>query len=191
MEPFEILLREFDAVLRKYNPSNYAKLEDPLPDVQIDEFMKANGITEKAFRMLYQWKNGVDFYKPYRCELTEWGVLLSIESIARSIKRQAEASSWKSSFIPLIRDNDGAALLLNNEMGGDYGRIHLFSVSLLHIDNPISIFDSIETMVQTYVEAYKSGALLYSDEFGDLDVEDEYYAIGRELNKQSKYWFGD
>jgi hypothetical protein len=192
MEPFEILLKEFDAVLRKYNPSNYAKLQDPLPDVQIDEFMKANGITEKAFRMLYQWKNGVNFLKPMRCFIADWGAFLSIESIARSIKRQAEDSSWNSSFIPLMWNNSGDCLLFNNEKGKDHGRIHLFSVAMLYIDAPISMFDSIETMVQTYVEAYKQGGFVYSDEYGGLDIEeDEYYKIGGELNKQSKYWFGD
>jgi hypothetical protein len=191
MEPFEILLREFDAVLRKYNPSNYAKLQDPLPDEQIEEFMKANGITEEAFRMLYQWKNGINYLKSPRCFITDEGAFISIESIARFIKQPAEDSSWKSSFIPLMMDNDGAALLFNNEKGEDYGRIHLFSVAALHIDEPISIYDSIETMVQTYVDAYKQGDFVYSAEYGDLDIEDEYYKIGGALNKQSKYWFQD
>ncbi|MDP4252840.1 MAG: hypothetical protein Q8938_02450, partial [Bacteroidota bacterium] len=60
MKDMKILLAELDSILREKNPENYKKLQDPLPEKEVSERMKALGVEDQAFKDLFLWKNGVD-----------------------------------------------------------------------------------------------------------------------------------
>ena len=191
MGNFKSLLAEFEGVLKKYNPENFSRLEGPLPEPEINGYLKTIGINDDDFNTLYQWTNGFDIRSGDFCEVTCWGTFLSLEYIVFSVTELGplHRQGWPPHFIPFMADYDEQFLLFNNESGPDYGKIHLFSVSEFSIQDPFSIFDSLLTMVQSDIEAYKRGIYTYlpGDDMMECDYK-KYREMARPLNKGSIYW---
>ncbi|HTJ11439.1 MAG TPA: SMI1/KNR4 family protein [Dinghuibacter sp.] len=186
MNDISNILGEFDSVLRKYNRTNYDRLEMPLPADKVESTMYAWRVKNDEFRQLFLWKNGNDPRKDSeRCELHDYGSFLSMEYIIEIRERKHK---WSGDFIPIGMDDEGQALLFNNEPGKDYGKIHLYSVPEFYIERPISIFDSIGTMLRTYTEAYKQGLFVLDEEINFIDIEDGYEGFGESMNPNSQYW---
>ncbi|MDP4256544.1 MAG: hypothetical protein Q8938_21285, partial [Bacteroidota bacterium] len=113
-----------------------------------------------------------------------FGVLFSMEGVAE----YAEFDPG-SPFIPLIGDVTGDMLLFNNSRDGDRGKLHIYSVSLLSIDEPYTYFDSINTMAETTIRAYKEGALSIDRRDGRLAVDtDRHRKIAAKMNPGSAFW---
>ena len=190
MDSINSLFAEFDDILKKYNTDNYRKLNSPLPGQKIDPYLKEFKISDSNFKLFYSWKNGNDLDDISResCQIFNFGSLVSLDSVSKFIKRSD--LYWDHFFIPIIATGDGDYLLYNNnEKEDDYGRLHLFSPSLLFIEEPISYYDSIFAMLKTTTEAYKQSALSYNSMENWLDINiDKYYEIAKRINIDSKYW---
>lgn len=193
MPDIKDLIDDLDNTLRSMNLQNYNKLYAPLPYAQVGEMMSSVGWNMEEAKSLYQWKNGFDLddRSVKFCSLFLHGTFFSLESIVRKKRIQDgdKDNNWTEDFIPFAGDISGAQLLFNNTPGDDYGRIHLYSASELYIDEPISIYDSIGSMLRTTVEAYKRG--ISSFEPGNVLIEvdfDKLTELGGDLNKKSDYW---
>jgi hypothetical protein len=182
------LIAQLDATLRKHNLNNYAKLQAPLPEDEIAAYFERLGIDDADLRALYGWKNGFDFSHGIATtdKVFKFGMLRSLEQVEASLSYQMPE---EAGFIAIVSDDWGDSLSYNNHTGPDHGKIHLFSVSLLSIDPPYSLYDSVAAMLQTTIEAYSKGALKYDEKEDWLNEDiDLYHKIAKKLNKKSEYW---
>ncbi len=184
MNTFKTLISKLDTVLRKYNLSEYEKLQLPLTDKEIDKSLQELGINDENIKALFQWKNGEkeDSY----CQMTERGGLMSLDAVKES---KLHYNFYDPFLIALITDNGEESLLFNTKPGLHYGKLYLFSVSQLYIDHPIGYFDSLEAMVKTIIEAYNKKALFYDKEEEFLEYDGpKFREIAKKINKKSAYW---
>jgi hypothetical protein len=168
MKNINILMLEFDDVLKKYNPENYNKLQPPLKKNQITESLKSINLADTNFGALFEWKNGINISNGIniRDQIFDFGILYPLESVINSAINHPRQNP---NLIPLIGDATGDFLLFNKQPGPEYGKIFVESVSLLSIDDPYSYFDSVHTMIQTTILAYEKGVLRYNKKDGRLD----------------------
>lgn len=136
METFNQLLQEFNSVLQKYNLPNYERLYPSLPDVEVDARLAELGIYNAEIKIFYKWENGYDIYQNIEtlCQVTNFGTFLSLDNIKYNNTEARKNRVWKDWFVPLVADSTGQYLLFNNKPGSDYGKIHLFSASLMFIE---------------------------------------------------------
>ena len=112
-----------------------------------------------------------------------------LESVVQVINYYSDGEVWPDdSYIPLINDGCGSFIMFNNKPGIDYGKLCLHSPSLSFVE-PITYYDSVYTMIETTIEAYKQNVFVYDspNDFVDQDI-DRFHEIGKEFNKNSKYW---
>jgi hypothetical protein len=190
MNSFKRLLLQLDEALQKYNPFNYKKLQDPLPSREIDEYMNKLEVDDENFKMLYAWKNGVKarYGAGMRDQIFDFGALVSVQYLLED-SLETQTNPWTKNFIPIIINGDGAALLFNNENGENFGKLHLYCVPLLFIEEPISYYDSIEAMIITTLESYEKKILHYDERENWLNENiDEFYKLAANYNPNSDYW---
>jgi hypothetical protein len=188
MDTFKKLLQRFDSALQKYNPKNYVKLQPPLPKNEVEIFLKRLRISHPDVQALYEWKNGVDISSGLDNgdKIFVFGILFPLASVVNSAENYPHE---KPTFIKLIGDAAGDALLFNNEHGDDYGKIHVYSVSLLSIDEPYSYYDSVYSMLETTTIGYETGVLKYDSKEDYLDVDNgRCRNMSSKLNPKSNWW---
>lgn len=184
------LITEFDKILKINNAYNYKKLYAPVAIAEIDYYFQKFGIEDEYLRSLYSWKGGYDPDKVpgNLCQIMEFDVFLSLKAITDHVKANKTHESWDDKFIPLITDTTGQFILLNTEKNTDYGKLFLYSPSLL-IPKPISYYDSVYTMIETTIEEYKQEALVYNQKEDWLDCDAmKIRTIAEKINLNSDYW---
>ena len=184
------LLILFDNTLRESNLKNYQLLYSPLNEEQIDFYFNKLGIEDNDLKALYMWKNGFnpDDNIGVFCQIFEYYSFLSLESALEFMYASRKQKIWADNFIPLVTDTTGQYLLFNNEKNDNYGKLYLYSVSSLIIE-PISYYDSIHTMLETTIEAYLQGAMIYdvNEDWLEIDFK-KLRKIAEKLNIDSEYW---
>lgn len=189
MSEFRKLLERFDRTLRKYNPPNYAKLQPPLSVREIDYYLDKLQITHPDVRALFEWKNGVDLSAGLNAQddIFGFGVMYPLASILDGVEKYPLKNPH---MIRIIGDFNGDFLLFNNDrQSSDYGKIYVFSVSLLSIDDPYSYYDSLSAMLETITMAYQTGTYKYDDYDDFLEIDDDrFWEMAKKLNPGSTYW---
>jgi len=183
------LLNKYDDTLRNYNPSNYEKLQAPLSVEKIEEHLHNFGVDDENLKALFHWKNGFEGENSGD-RIFKKGGLLSMEYILKLSSLSLSEDLWKDTFIPLVSEGGGDYLLFNKEKGPDYGKLHLYCVSLLYIDEPISYYDSIYSMIKTTIDAYEEKVLIFDELNGSrlkYDI-DAFNSIAKKNNKHSDFW---
>lgn len=192
MKQLQSLLKEFDDILKKYNPVNYEMLQNPLSKKEITEYLKKIEIDDRNFELLFEWKNGFNLKgsSNKRLQLFDFGAMLPLDSILKS--KMEDNDLWNKKFLPLISSGEGSFILFNKKNGKDYGKLHLHSVGfsfLDALDEPISYYDSIYTMIMTTMEAYKEGALIYNENENSLDEDvDAFNKLAKKYNTKADFW---
>jgi hypothetical protein len=192
MSELQELIIQFDSTLKKYNFINYKKLYDPLSSELLSIELNKLNIDDLNFKIMYQWKNGYDPDSNFgeSCDIFDFGTLLSLEAInSCTANNNSITRLWDNYFIPLITDTTGQYILFNNrKQNRDYGKLFLYSVSILGI-NPISYFDSIFTMINTTIKAYEANILSYDPDENWLNMNvDDFKIIAKKHNPRSDYW---
>ncbi|MBG9377712.1 hypothetical protein I5907_15830 [Panacibacter sp. DH6] len=183
-QTFKSLLEELDGTLKNYNMQDYEKLQSPLPDKEIDEYLRELKINDENLKALFRWKNG-EKENSY-CQMMEYGGLQSLKSIKES---QSSFKLYDPLLIEIITDNGEESILFNNKPGTHYGKLYMYSVPQLYIEQPISYFDSLEAMVKTIIEGYKEKAFKRKTQKKRLHIDyDKFAAIAKKINKKSAYW---
>lgn len=193
MESFDLILNKLDSTLQRYNLVNYEKLESSLPTNETEFYLNKLNITDSDFRSLYYWKNGYNVNKNVNniCSVLEYGTFMSLESVYNTfLKNKTGSGRWDSpSLIPFITDSTGQYILFNNRNGANYGKLYLYSASILVAIDTISYYDSISSLLQTTIEAYEKGILKYieTEDWLDIDVR-KFRDIAVKYNFNSKFW---
>ena len=181
-------IHELDRLLRIHNPVNYNRLQSPLLDRQIESYLQELGINDQDVFELYRWKNGVFPAMENRAMLFESRVsLLSLESVL-SCKDMYD-DQFDEDHIMLFASPFDTGFLFNKGLEKNYGKLHLYSVPLLSIENPYSYYDSILTMLESNIQAYEAGFFQYNKDDDILNYKfGDILNILKSLNNESEYW---
>ena len=192
MEKIVNIIEKFDFILQKNNMPNYKKLNPPLIKNQVSQILENLKITDNNFIALYLWKNGSDLNKSLGnlCWIVKFGTIMPLEEVYETyVSNNTIDGRWDSPWlIPFITDTTGQYLLFNNEKGPNFGKIYLYSASLLDAIDTIIYYDSLKNLFQTTIEAYIMGSISYEPN-GNLQINStEYKKIATSLNPLSDYW---
>lgn len=187
MNSFESLLNQFNDVLRKQNPIEYNKLLPPTSNFEIEKNLEELNIIDKNLTELYEWKGGRK--KNSDCQICECGSLLSFTDIKEMIDLGV-TETFDEMLKPIFSDGDASVLLLfNTTIGANYGKIYFYSIPDLYIDHPISYYDSLTSMLETWLEAYNKKIFRYDYDLNTFNFDyHDFIEIAKKLNKTSIYW---
>lgn len=185
MSKINELINRLDALLKQHNPVNYNRLQPPLPDEEIKSYLEKIGIDDDNVFALYKWKNGVD---GRRAMLFDSKVaLLSLGDVLKY--QEMFADDLDENLITLFCSPFDTRLLFNRKAGKNYGKLYIYSVPLLSIDDPYSYFDSIEKMIETNIKSYEAGGFEYNSKddilISNLKI---HHPIIKSLNVNSNFW---
>ncbi|MBT1685623.1 hypothetical protein [Dawidia soli] len=134
---------------------------------------------------LYEWKNGVQF-EGVPTGLLHFGVPGVFFPLEDSLKIfHASEVTRSSTYFPVFSD-DSFLIQLNNR-SPDYGKIFIYSPAL-QIFEPEACFDSLESMIDTFIVCFRKGAFFYNnDSFFEQDY-DKSFDVAKAVNPGSTYW---
>jgi hypothetical protein len=134
---------------------------------------------------LYQWKNGLEF-ENIPTGLLRFGVMgvfLPLEVSVEIFKASEEASL--ETYFPIFSD-DSFLIQLDRQSEG-FGKIFVFSPAL-QILEPETCFDSLERMIETFIECFREGAYFYDSEGFFEEDYDKSVGIAKKFNPTATYW---
>lgn len=180
-------LVEFEEQLRKFNPIEYNKLQDPISDVDIEKYLQEIIFDHPEILALYHWKNGA---KPNDdCRIMIFGAFLPLENLVQKHKLDRDNSPYDKDLIVIVDDIEEKLLINSKNSSSHFGKIYLYSVPSLYIDFPISIYDSLDTMIETNIVAYKKKIFIYNYQNATFNYDfSQYSKIAKELNRESMFW---
>ncbi len=180
-------LIELEKCLLKYNKVNLDRLQPPLEHSILEDILAKNNCDDHNIRLLYQWRTGVPF-DDHTTQVFGFGCApLNIHLVFEYQKKFP--ISLPDHLLPIFAFGNDEVLLYNKSKGPDHGRIHLFSVSLLSIDPPLSYYDSLQSMLLTTIELYQKGGIVFDPNNDRLDLDSELIAkITIENNPNSSFY---
>lgn len=179
-------LLKFDKELQLRNNTEYNKLQPPLPKIEVKEYLQQIALDKTDFLDIYSWKNGAQIQD--NCRIINYGVFLPIELLVNN-ELDEDNPYYDRDLITIVDDAEEKLLFNSKRHSLHFGKIYLFSVPLLYIDFPISIYDSLAAMVETDTLAYEMGIYRYDFERKFLHYNyNKYEKIAKEINKESMFW---
>ena len=177
-------------ILLEYNKVNYKKLLKNVSSKEVDYYLNLLQVENPEFKLLVEHigGNSINEIIENECQIFQFGSILSLEEMVEHTNMIEPL--WIKTFIPMVANGDGEYLLFNNDIGEkNFGKLHLYSPSLLFVNDPISYYDSIFCMILTTIQAYKKGFLKYDVDEDWLDHDmDGLFQIAKNINKDSDYW---
>lgn len=141
---------------------------------------------------LYEWRNGIDNIYDHNFNhqpFFSFGIFYSLSSAIELYKSHAVVNKyWADCYFPLFTNGGGDFILLNiDRQSEEFGRLYLYSPAINLSIEPVSLYDSIKTMVDTILLCYKKHACFFENRelMVDNDLETE---ISRHQNPQSLFW---
>lgn len=150
---------------------------------------------------LYRWKSGCDKKMLFEIEnieksrkLCSFGNLSTI-SISTSMYKEYQVCNqyWfiDECLFPLVFDGiyEDPVLINLNEKSKDYKAIYYYSPAVVLSEDPMKVYDSIESWIETIIQCYKKHIYRIDKEgylINDVKAEVE---LTRKLNPDSEYWF--
>lgn len=183
------MLIEFEAVLKQYNPEGLESLEAPLLQKERESLFHELGVNDSDLREIFSWRNGCAEDKVEYTPMFEFSmVLCKLEDIVKYKKENIFGVTEIDSLL-LVFANQEEGFLFNYKKSEDYGRIHLYSVPLLSIDEPLPYYDSLTSMIKTHIEYYRLGILSYRqlNSYLEMDI-DAGFDIYNKYNPISRFF---
>lgn len=185
---FKKLLLELEHTLYSKNLKGLEALESPQPKVNRDNLFRELGFFNQDLYDLYSWKNGCSFGNLSNPIFTFSTTLLKLEEVVK-FKNRYPDDELNFENLLLIFANEEEGLLFNTEEGQNYGRLHLYSVPMLSINEPVCYYDSLLSMLQTTIAMYKDNAFWYDYNSSFLNTNvDQSIEIYKMYNPKCKYY---
>jgi hypothetical protein len=187
------LINRLDHCLREKCPYIYSYYQDPLPDLEIDRYMQKMSIVSEDYKKLYQWKNGLDFQVsetfPKEFWIHFYGNFLSLKDAWIGWEENTDEEFWKRSQIEIMDNLIGEKLFFESDPSSDqYSFIYRFSPSIMPMSEPITIYDSLGSMLETIITIYENDGIKLGDD-GLLETDfDLVSRISAAINVKSKDW---
>ena len=188
------LLNDFGKLLKDQQAPIFDKLQVGLDFDEIDSLLKPEGINNAELRLLYKWRNGIKDLQNYtidELELFPEGIMLSLSGSLSHYEIYTQVEKiWDKSLFPIFTNGGGDYFLLDIESESKTeGMVFLYAPSLLLSDSPVTIYDSIENLIDTVLECFKHHAYKLSNEKNIVIVDyDLRQKISKNKNPESIYW---
>ncbi len=178
------LLISLENILLEKHPL-WAKGAMPgLTESVVRKYFLSEGISAKEeLIQFFTWHNGVDFSIP-ELDVSMNGSFIDLE-YAMEVYRYfiQQEFSWAAQMFPLSWDNN-LLFSLND------GVIFLYAPSLLVVE-PESIYDSMETMLISFITLLEQGIIRYSKN-GESELDfNKRFEVSKQINPNSTYWKND
>ncbi len=190
MYDFIKLLKKFENKLGEVNPNLIQSMNKGIANrIDIELIFKSKNLdaTDELI-CFYQWKNGIDTSKivlDYRALFIPFNPFFELKTMAEYYDLLVDNNFIKKSFFPLCTED---VYLINLDKDSKtYGKIFFYSTGFLILE-PISIFDSLKTMLLSIIDCFNDEALVY-DSYGYIVINwDLYDSICKKNNPNSDYW---
>ena len=192
------LLKELEQCLSKYNNPILPYLEEGTP-FNPDHFAEMLALLQldvsEDLNALYSWKPGLKKENLSAMEfdymLFDMGSHIEYTEALRNYQILVLEELFENRYLPFImmpRMGLGDPILIDlSKKSNTFGQI-FFDSPALFITEPISIYDSLSSMIETIVECYRKGVYTLSEE-GILNYDkDGLVEISSRINKNSDYW---
>ncbi len=190
MKDFNKLVKELDVVLKKFNPINYNKLQVPIEQKTLKILLNNIFVNDEDIFNLFCWRNGIDESQSPVTIFKSQSRMLPIQEIVQLYEEKLfEEFTGMPNMIPLFLGFDTDWFLYNNNAGANHGKIHLYSVPLLSIDNPAPYYDSMSSMLQTNIVCYEEKAIFLNGKTNEIEEDiDAIVEIYKRINPISNFY---
>jgi len=167
-----------------FNPDHFAQMLDLL---ELDPYEDLNA--------LYMWKPGLKKENlniiGFDYMLFDMGSHIEYTEALRNYQILVLEELFENRYLPFIMmprmGLEDPILIDLSKKSKTFGQI-FFDSPALFITEPISIYDSLSSMIETIIECYRKGVYTFSDE-GILQTDDDKEVeISSRINKNSDYW---
>lgn len=141
---------------------------------------------------LYQWRNGIANIYDHNFNhqpFFSFGIFYSLQSAIELYKSHSIVDQyWSDCYFPLFTNGGGDFILLNiDEQSEENGMVYLYSPSINLSIEPVSIYDSIKTMLDTILLCYQKQAYFFENRELAVNTKLEF-EIGQLKNPHSLFW---
>jgi hypothetical protein len=156
--------------LKSRNPKNYDLLNNPLSENLIQEYLFKLGLNGSPVEALYKWKNGVNIDLNRSMIFDFQMTMLSLEDAYEYNKVLVVSPLCKEGFVFLFTNGEDS-FLFNNNIGDNYGKIHLDMNVSITLENNLPYYDSLEIMIKTTNTLYERNAFSFDEKANFLDSD--------------------
>ena len=187
------LLMALEQTLANIHPAIVAKLNPGLSVTEINKTAASAQLTftEEVYD-LFIWKNGIQHQginSIAQLLLFPVGIPFTLAEAAHDYDLLSVTKQFFSpNYFPLFYGDNDDILLIDLDRDSDtYKKICLYSAALMGEGDPITMFDSFSSMLETALVCYDQKAFWIN--YDRLEVNnDAHYRIGSDLNPNSEYW---
>lgn len=189
-------LEKLLTILESINHPVLKELEPPLKREEIIRLLKFDKLGENedllSFFTYSGWINGSKLMDTSYVELSSFGCLLDFRS-SSSLYYLTKDNKYMLKKLPLIANKKGDFIVIDlNKKSEHYGFLLScnngeFLFETTETSKLITIYDSLETFVQTINECYLSGAYQLNGRLLNINTEKEK-EISKLYNPKSVYW---
>lgn len=197
MESVKLKLKLLYDLLVDINSPIIPLLQDGLTVEYIDKINKFPYKIPREVYELFCWKNGValedEFFLGHTWIFPGGGFFPIENSIERYEYYAGKDGYWRSSMFQIFESGGGEMYLLECDPNrGDYGMIFKHSIGDIEYDVIISIYDSLNSFLDTLIRCYKEDAYVMNPLRGVSLPDEEHYSkmkeIAGSLNIRSEFW---
>ncbi|WP_448633976.1 hypothetical protein [Pedobacter panaciterrae] len=191
------LFQILELILKQVHSSLVKKFNHGLSIHEINEMMATQQLTfPQEVYDLFTWKNG---FKPSEAHpiiplhLFPNGIPFTLDEALHcydllSITKQC----FKPNYFPLFAgcspaSNDHILLIDLDQNSDSYRMISLYSPSMFGAADPMTIYDSLSSLLETTISSYDRRAFWIADEALVIDSR-MFHTIMSDLNPNSEYW---
>lgn len=185
------LLRELESLLVTKNELGFNALKVPLPEKQRKSLIDSLDFFDQALYDLYSWRDGCSSGNLSKPIFDFDTTLFALQDVVK-YKSECPFGPFSSKKLLLIFASEEDGLLFNHQEGFEYGKIHLYSVPMLSIENPKPYYDSLLTMLQTTIAFYENDIFTYNVKTNFIEKDmDKGIDIYNRYNPLCRYYDND
>jgi len=187
------LLTTLEQTLTKVYPSVVQKLNGGMTTGEIDKYASLAQLTfTDEIYDLFTWKNGIRQTaggSPAQLLIFPNGIPYSLNEAVDDYDLQAVTKHlFQPNYFPLFSSGTDDILLIDLDADSDtYKMISLYSPPLLDGGDPMTIYDSFSSMLETVIACYDQKAFWVAEDRLAVDGS-AYHAIASNFNRNSEFW---
>jgi len=192
MKQLKELLTDFENALVKAKCPILQKLKAGYDAMFVNELLNRLHIQNDALATFYGWRNGIMNMADGligEMELFPNGIILSLEESENIYTLYTQDQVWEKIFFPIFTNGGGDYFLYDvDDKSPTYEMIFLYAPSLLLDEKPQTIYDSLESLIETQIQCLNNDAYNFDSKGIDNIDYDLLYDISAKCNPKSKYW---
>ena len=145
---------------------------------------------------LYSWKTGVSGERiltsfDFEYKLFSFGNFIAYtDSFSLYALDVVTNKKFTKKYFPIVYANivEDPMLINLSKKSKDFGRIYYYCPKVTLSADPVIVYDSLESCIETILECYRQGAY-FIDEKGFLnEIDDKEKEISKKINKKTEFW---